>query len=290
MFANQLGTLSEYELQTLCIPLDRCLTIAPGPIDPQLVCELLARGFDQAPVQDEEHRTRFGLVTTNHLVELSASGQPLLSTDPQLCDGRSELSIGPFVTVTRMLEALSDRRAVLVVRSSSATGETVEQVHGLLTISDLNRQPFRAAIYSLLAELESGIAVLVGAHFQDPWDWVSSLSEEHQVRILGYWELTKRRGVDVGPIAAVTLSQLIQVLARSRTLLAALGFNSRNQFEDATGVLAELRNQVMHPVRPMVLEQADVHRVLRGVSSAEALFAKVETVSKRAPQSAPGAA
>lgn len=132
---------------------------------------------------------------------------------------------------------------------------------GLLTISDLNRHPLRAELYSLMSHAEVELATLVEKAFPDAWTWIRSLNESHQVGILGYWELSRRRGVDVGPVAATTLSQLIRVVSRSKDLLAKLDFQSRNEFEVLTGSIPELRNVVMHPVRPLILEQGDVSRV-----------------------------
>lgn len=132
---------------------------------------------------------------------------------------------------------------------------------GLLTISDLNRHPLRAELYSLMSHAEVELATLVEKAFPDAWTWIRSLNEGHQVGILGYWELSRRRGVDVGPVAATTLSQLIQVVSRSKNLLARLGFQSRNEFDLPTGSIPELRNVVIHPVRPLILEHGDVSRV-----------------------------
>ena len=105
------------------------------------------------------------------------------------------------------------------------------------------------------------MADLVKDHFRDdPWEWIRKLNEDEQVRILGYWELSKKRNVDVGPVAATTLSQLLNVVGKSAVLLDGLGFKSRTTFQDKIRVakIVDLRNNVMHPVRPMVLGIEDV--------------------------------
>jgi hypothetical protein len=105
------------------------------------------------------------------------------------------------------------------------------------------------------------LATLVKREFADPWDWIERLDERSQPQVLGYWELAKRKGVDVGPVAATTLSQLLGVVAKRKDLLQRLGFASRNAFEEETGSIPDTRNKVMHPVRPLVLNQEEVRKV-----------------------------
>ena len=76
--------------------------------------------------------------------------------------------------------------------------------------------------------------------------------------MLGYWELSKRRGVDISPLAAVTLTQLLTIVAKVDGLRERLGFNRRKEINREIGRVPEFRNRIMHPVRPLILEQMDV--------------------------------
>jgi hypothetical protein len=285
MFADQLGTLTDRELETLCTPLKDCLSVKTGPVDPSVVSELELRRFDQAPVYHLEKEYLLGLVQTERLRRLHDAGEPLSDKETEVCNEAHQFHIGCFVTLEQILEKMGQQRAVFVISGSSATEYGyVEWNYGLLTVSDLNRHPFRAALYTLFAELESGMAVLVESACTDPWTWVKTLAEEHQVRVLGYWELAKRRGVDVGPIAATTLSQFIQVIAKNKEILMRLGYSSRNEFEAQTGTIPELRNCVMHPVRPIVFSQGDVGRIRGAVECIADLHARVEKLTRRSPR------
>jgi hypothetical protein len=150
-------------------------------------------------------------------------------------------------------------------------GRTGSSLVTLLTISDLNEHALRGPLYALLSSLEVSLSKLVGRNFTDPWEWLGSLSEENQVQILGYWELSKKKGVDIGPLAATTLPQLLNIVARRKDLRALLGMKSRNEFESHTGHLVKLRNSVMHPVKPLILQKEDVRRVLDWVRAAKEL-------------------
>jgi len=281
---NQLGYMTDNELEALCVPLQKCISVKTGVVDDSILSSLETLGFDQAPVYDSSGKTLLGLIGTSHLRDLQIANRPVDGADPEVADRAHWFHLGPFVTVLEILKVLSQRRAVFVVRESWDTeyGYGVWD-YGLLTISDLNRQPLRAGLYALLSELESGMAVLIESIYSDPWEWIKVLSENHQVRILGFWELTKRRGVDVGPIAATTLTELIQVTAKNKNVLMQLGYSKRPEFEDQTGVIPDLRNRVMHPVRPLVLSQADVQGVLKAVTSVIDLHKRVKKLISRSP-------
>jgi len=274
-----LGMLTDHELQTLCVPLDQCISVKTGKVDPVILAELEKHGYDQAPVYDAGGRVLYGLISTECLRALQISGEEISESDIEIRDEGHFLFTGPFLTVERLLATLTDRRAVFVVRESSATEYGYNQWnYGLLTVSDLNRHALRGALYSILSELESGLASVIDAYFREPWHWIQILGESHQVSVLGYWELSKKRGVDVGPIAATTLAQLLNVVARSKELLHELGYKSRNEFEDNLGHVPELRNCVMHPVRPLVLSTSDVTKVRNTVVAVIDLYRKVEAV------------
>ncbi|MFQ5913344.1 MAG: hypothetical protein ACE5JS_09185 [Nitrospinota bacterium] len=283
MFSNQLGILIDHILETLCVPLEKCLSVNTGPVDESILSELERRGYDQAPVYHVEKKCLLGLVETERLRRLYNKGEPLSSDDPAVCDEAHRFEIGASVTVEQVLDKMGQRRAILVIRKSLAT-EPGERNYGLLTMSDLNRQHFRAALYPLLAELESEMARLVESEFENPLDWVNVLTENHQVQVLGYWEVTKLRGVDIGsPIAGTTLSQLINVISKSKAVRERLGYGSGEKFKEQSGKIPCLRNRVMHPVRPLVLNQDDVKEVRATVASIADLYARVRKLTARGP-------
>ncbi len=282
MPVDSLGMLTDHELQTLCVPLDRCISVKVGRVDSVVLAELHKRKYDQAPVYNADG-SLLGIISTERLRAVHDSGGLISETDAEVRDEGHFLYTGPFLTVDRLLAALSGRRAVFVVRESSATEDSYVQTnYGLLTVSDLNRHALRGALYAILSELESGLASVIDAHFHEPWDWIKSLGESHQVSVLGYWELSKKRDVDVGPIAATTLSQLLNVVARSKELRQELGYKSRKEFDSNLGSVPELRNCVMHPVKPLVLSASDITKVRKTVAAVIDLYRKVEEVRTKA--------
>ena len=274
-----LDALIDDELRTLCVPLDHCVSVKTGKLDLSVLAELETRGLDQAPVYSSDQTSVFGLISTKRLREHLESGTEVDGHDPEIRNDAHFLYTGPFLTLEKLLSTLSERRAVFVVRESSATEYGyVATNYGLLTISDLNRHALRSALYTLFSLLESGLASLIQDSFSESWEWIRTLGENHQVGILGYWELSRRKGVDVGPIAAATLAQLIQIVSRNKELLGTLGFNSRNEFEKITAHIPETRNWVMHPVRPLIFDTADVATLRETVASVLHLHKTVDQI------------
>lgn len=268
------------DLREVCIPLGECTTVSLGEIDSSAIEMLERTGFEQAPVAVPAAEIGWRLVATERLKTLLASGCPLTSDDANflptdtVCFHRLE----SFVPLEDLLDALTTRASAIAFCQSGGTTldasgnrepSSFGVVYGLITCADLNKQAVRASVYHRLCHLEIAMAHLVGSAFPDPWVWIQTLGEEGQVRILGFSELSKRKSVDLNPVAAATLAELVTVVARSRPLLERIGYPSRKKYEDATGKIARIRNSVMHPVRPLILTPADILElvnVLRAIS------------------------
>jgi hypothetical protein len=264
-------------LEGMAVRLQDCLTVRLGAVAPDAVAALEVRGYDQAPVTDASGVCVYGLVLTSELKDLLRDDLPLTADAHGATLARRCLSISRGVSLRLLLERLGKEGAILVdnVIGADQYGECSTSL-GLITVADLNRQPLRAVLYGFLARAESGLEQLVRTRCKDPWEWLTRLVEPAQARIIGYWELAKRRGVDVGPYAALTFTELLGIVEHSPALLSALDYKSKSSFKRATGSLVDLRNQVMHPVRPLVHTNVDVQRLAEQVENLEVLCARAE--------------
>lgn len=75
------------------------------------------------------------------------------------------------------------------------------------------------------------------------------------------WELAIRNRVDISLVTGCTLIDMINIVAKSADLRLILGFSSRSEYKNATGSFCDLRNQIMHPVRPLILDQDDIRKL-----------------------------
>lgn len=247
-------------LEEICVPLSECVRVVPGPI-PDDVLQALAQGsFDQAPVCDDHASICYGLISRLYLEQLHGMGLPLEQNDSAI--NNAEFRVGLYTTIYEIIDKLAASPVTMVIRESDGTEYNhAERLVGLLTISDLNKHAIRGTLYRLISEAEAAVAALVRHTFDDPWDWIKLLNEDYQVRVLGFWELARRRDVDIGPVAAVTLSNLVTIIGKSSVLRSRLGYKSRKRFEKSTGKIPDLRNRIMHPVRPLILNKEDIEQL-----------------------------
>ncbi len=266
--------LPTVDVRSIMTDISQCVCARIGPVRDDLVSELRDLDLDFAPVlgESEPRAHVLGLVSRSRLAELATAAQPL--EQPEVPADRAQL--GATVGLDILLERMAESPAWLVVAADDAiTHGPAVPVQGLVCRADLNKHPVRVAVYGLLAELELMAARLVQETFRDPADWFGRLSEDSQARILGYWELAKRLGVDTGPVAGATLSELLRAIGGSQELLRGLGYPSRTRFEDASGRIPDVRNRVMHPVRPLITNVESCTRLREILLAAAALSARM---------------
>lgn len=236
-----------------------CVVLEIGNVSSDVVELSTSKGYDQAPVYSPEDERIFGIISTERVKFLLETKSPLTLEDEEI----EWETVRSETTLEELLETLSTSRAALVVEG--------DFVDGMITISDLNSHAFRSLLYHPLGELEAKLAKIVEDYFVNPWDWLCLLSDQHQVTLIGHWELAKRNGVDVGPINSTYLSQLLTVVGKTEALRKLFGYTSRKQFENATGSFSELRNRVMHPIRPLILNFEDVARLKQTITEVSEL-------------------
>ncbi len=250
-------------LSSLLTPWARAVSVEPGPVDGSILSRLREADFDQAPVVHSGNP--LGIVLTAHLEDLLASDRPLEPTSSVV--GRRRVGLSP--PIDDLLGAIAEQRGVII-------GESAEDSPGFVTLSDLNRHHFKAALYPLFAELEAGLADLVGGLYSEPWEWLKFLDKDRQARLVGYWELSKRDGVDIGPLAGTMLSELSDVCASSEPIRKRLGFESRGQWKSTFDGISGLRHAIMHPVRPMIHDLDDVKQLRERLSKMLTMLGRLD--------------
>jgi hypothetical protein len=260
-------------LERISTPKEQLLMFRTGPVDKDVLGRAKKLRFDHAPVVDASGKLR-GVVPVARVEELRDAGRSLEPTDPTLYlhELNDRMLVLPF------LEEIAEHRAV-VIRDTD--NEHDPEWFALVTISDLNRHPFRSHLYPMIAELEANLAQLVDAAFPDPSTWILKTTEERQVYHFGQWRVAETKGVDTSPVISCTLMDLINVVAKTETLWEALEYRGRKIFEKSTSPLRDLRNQIMHPVRPLILSQEDVSDLHGKLSTVLDLTSRVNILNER---------
>jgi hypothetical protein len=237
-------------LYELYVPIERCLTVRVGRINPNILETLKCEKYDQALVLGRSNET-IGLVRTEELDRLYRVNEDLPENSTEI----DKTSVSPKISLDVLLERLSTRQGIMV-----ESDDEPSEIKGIITVSDLNKPRPRSILYLYLSDLESKLSMIIHERYDDPWEWINHLSEAEQARVLGYWELSKRRNVDpdLGALCSCTLTNLVTVVTKDEQLLRQLGYSSKKKAEAELNPLIPLRNTIMHAVRPLVLHPKDV--------------------------------
>jgi hypothetical protein len=132
------------------------------------------------------------------------------------------------------------------------------EVIGLVTPADLNKLPARAYVYNLIGELEIGLAGLIRTKYNESADsLLGLLSNKRQSEMATrHYELLEGNA-DVDLLQSLNLSDLIGIVEKVDVLRKEIGLASRNKAEQQFSGLNDLRNQVMHLVKPLLTSVPD---------------------------------
>jgi hypothetical protein len=265
----------EIDIKDICVPPEKCLTVKPGYVKADTLSKMDRENYDYAPVVND--KCVYGLTGKELLRSLHKNNRVLSPELPEVSD-RSNFFEVPHscVTITQILEKMSNSMAVLVFETGHVEHHFISNFIGLMTLSDLNRHEIRFTLFRLITALESTLEKVIRNFFSDPNDWLKKLNENDQVRILGYCELAKRKNMETDFIEATQLTNLLNIVAKTKEIIEVLKYKSRTDFEKQTGYISELRNQVMHVVRPLIIKQGDVLRLLESINFIEDLIKRLK--------------
>lgn len=115
------------------------------------------------------------------------------------------------------------------------------EICGLVTLSDLQRLPVRAALFAAVTQLEMTMAEAIRCEFADSDDWRSRLSENRRQRIEDEIERARVGDAFVDRLLYTQFADKRTIIARSRWLPGR-----REDFEKAMRAVEGLRNDLAH--------------------------------------------
>lgn len=139
-------------------------------------------------------------------------------------------------------------------------------VCGLLHYSDLNKQAVRVFCYLWISALEMGMAEYLAIKCSNMDDWLPCLEESRQMDVRKRHELEKRKNIELGATEGLELSDLTKLYGKMSLLLDGLGL-SKKEFTEKAGRVVEFRHKIMHPVRSLLHDHADVAKLKRRLDS-----------------------
>ncbi len=130
---------------------------------------------------------------------------------------------------------------------------------GLVTPADLNKSKARLAIYFMLAELEIRLANFIRYNRLSEKEILTKLGNKRQEEIKRLQIECRKTNVDVDLLEQLHLHDLLAIIEKHGRLREKLGFHSRSEYKRLVGAggLIDLRNKIMHPVRPLVEDTSE---------------------------------
>ena len=184
------------------------------------------------PVVDGTERKRFlGLYRAERWFGDEAPDEPI-NDDFELLS--EDHLIGADASIIEFVTKADERQARLVVSGG--------EVAGLVTLSDLQRLPVRAAIFALVTSLEIAMAQRIETEWPDnPTGWLELLSDPRRDEVLKKIRTAKDEDGFVSEIVFTQISDKATIL-RKENLVSGSGKQLKRDFNE----IRDLRDDLAH--------------------------------------------
>ena len=145
-----------------------------------------------------------------------------------------DLMIGANASILEFVKTADERPARLVVSG--------DRVAGMVTLSDLQRLPVRAALFTLITSLEMAMAERIKTEWPDDADgWLDLLSDNRRKRTAEHIHAAKQEDGFVSEIVSTQLCDKAAIIYKQRLL-----HGSRTVLERDFRLIQDLRNDIAH--------------------------------------------
>jgi hypothetical protein len=256
------------DLTTISTPKEQAIVAVVGKVGTDLIARATEANIRTLPIIDASGSCA-GAISLQKLSELAASKTPLAPDHATVpCDVFPHL-----VPVTQLLQALAEHG--LVLHAPDPDDDHGEQWFGIVTPADCNRPIFRAHVYQALVILETSLGQLIMDEFGDDWGAIRLLSDHTQSRIREFYDEERAEGVDLSPVTNATLGDLFHIATTSNNVWKLMGFDHPDQLRDVARQINELRNTIMHPVRPFIVNERELHEHAAALQAVDTLTAAI---------------
>lgn len=253
------------DLTTISTPKQKAIIISLGTIDPSLVEQGKEARVRSLPIVDENDKC-LGAISMTKLDELAANSTPLTADHATI----STKPLPHEVPVSTLLRQLRDQGVILHAADPNADDYDAHWF-GIVSTADLNRPIFRAHIYRMIVILETSLGQLIMDEFGDDWGAIRLLSDHTQQRVKEFYDEERAEGIDLSPVTNATLSDLFHIATESNNVWKLMEFNNPNDLRPIAHSINDLRNTIMHPVRPLLVNEKELNDIVDSVDNIEML-------------------
>lgn len=253
------------DLTTISTPRQVAIVVHVGKIDLAVVVEATEARVRSLPLLDSAGNC-LGTISVARLAELAASKTELT---PEHATIRCNI-VPHLIPVLDLLRLLAEHGMIMHSADPDADDYQADWF-GIVTTADLNRPIFRAHIYQMLVILETSLGHLIMDEFGDDWGAIRLLSDHTQRRIRDFYDEERAEGIDLSPVTNATLSDLFHIATESNRVWSLMGFDSPQHLREVGHRISDIRNRIMHPVRPLIVNERELTEIVAGVEDIEPL-------------------
>jgi hypothetical protein len=213
------------------IATDRAALLTCSPRDE--VCEVVRRyaDFDHIPVtEDGRPESRVLGLLDAHKFRVSKSPEIVETVYVTL---REQHLIGSDAPIIEFILDADERDCRLLVSGKS--------ISGLVTLSDLQALPVRAALFALVTRLEILMTETIKKKFEGGDAWITRLSDDRQQKLRDRIEVAKAGDAYVDALLCTEFADKVTVIAKSMELPVG-----RDRFQRDLFAAQVLRNALAH--------------------------------------------
>ncbi len=185
--------------------------------------------FSFLPVEDAAGRIQ-GLYRTEKWFDKEAPHQPIGDDFERLSE---DLEIGADTSILEFVRTAGERPTRLVISD--------DQVAGLISLSDLQQLPVRAALFTLITSLEMAMAKRIETEWPAADDWLKLLSGDKEADIREKIKKAKREDSFVNEIVLTQLPDKTRIICKRRLLP-----ESRTSLDREFSAIGKLRDDIVH--------------------------------------------
>ena len=182
------------------------------------------------PVIDSESRQILGLYNAERCFDDAAPDKHIGEDFEKFSE---EIVIGADASIIDFVKVADKQPTRLVISGN--------RVAGLVSLSDLQLLPVRAAIFTLLTRLEMTMAQRIEDKFPNPMDWLALLSEGRQNKIKEEIVNAKENDRFVSEIALSQLADKVDIIVKYQLIQG-----SKKKLREDFKKIKNLRNSIAH--------------------------------------------
>ncbi len=188
--------------------------------------------YDYLPVTDDDGGDIVGLLHTRECVQLASGTERVKSHFRPLSEGDL---IGANASILGFIKDVDSKPCRLIVSES--------EIIGLVTLSDLQRLPVRAALFALITGFERTMAGAIRKKYTVDKDWLRLLGKCRREKINGEVEESKKQDGFVDKLLFTQFCDKVDILTKSPFFPSSL---SKTKMRHQLKEIEELRNKVAH--------------------------------------------